>query len=203
MTNFKHFYTETSIKRVSPKLDNWYHGDQNQRTTFKNQKMDRDSSEQDANEHGPGIYFTRSYSEALSYANPNGYVYTSKMNIRNFILKDKMKSNVAMLKRLIEWCPEERKIIGLSNWDEDPNIAFKKALHTYSNYYFVEATIAIYNDFYGNTEANEWANSMMNLGIDAYWRLLDQTEHLIVYNPSIINIINEEDYLSAYEKYMG
>jgi len=197
MENFNSYYNEAINKRLDPSKGEWFHGDQMQRNTFKYQNMDRDQSSQSLNEHGPGIYFTRNFSEALGYAYSNGYVYTVNINIKQKIIKDGMKSNPETIKRLIDWCPEDRKIIGLSNWDEDPNIAYKKAITTYSKYRLMESCLAVYTDFYGNSEANEWANSMYNLGFDAYWRFLDETEHLVVYNPQIISIINEKDYHTA------
>lgn len=202
MTNFKSYYNE-SIKRLEPSKGEWFHGDKFQRNTFKDQRMDRDQHES-ANEHGPGIYFTRKFSEALGYAEPNGYVYTVKMNVTQKIIKDGMKSNPELIKKLIDWCPEERKEIGLSNWDENPNIAMKKAISTYSNYRLMESCLAVYKDFYGTTEANEWTNSMVAAGFDAYWRFLGndpENAHLIVYNPQIISIIQEKDYHTASEEF--
>lgn len=161
--SFKQFFNEST----DPNFEIWYHGDTTRRTTFKNQNMDRDwyEHEHGANENGPGIYFTRSLQEALSYSNQNGYIYEVKLNVKNF-LTDKQKVDKKKLLKLIDWCPDERKEIGLSNFDDNPQKALKMVLDTYSNWPAINAYLAIYKDFYGNSEANEWVNSMMNLGFD-------------------------------------
>lgn len=196
MDNFKLFY-EKKVNRLHPSKGEWFHGDQSQRTSFRDQKMDRDQAITDSNENGPGIYFTRSFQDALGYAYPNGYVYTVNVFPKNKIILDRDKASSEHIKKLIDWCPPERKEIGLSNWDEDPLKAEKIAIATYSKWGLLNGSIGIYHDFYGNSEANEWANSMMNAGYDGYWHWLAETEHFVVYNPSIISIIKEMDYASA------
>ena len=191
---FSHFLKED---RQKPIMGVWYHGDQNKRQNFRDQKMQRDLSTQEGNDEGPGIYLTRSKKEANRYAYPNGFVYTVTVHSRKFIWDKYTPSpteKYETLENLIDWAPEERQEIGLSNWAEDPQEAKETALEQYMRWPYHNACVAIYEDFYGESEANEWANSMVANDIDGYWKWLDEHEHLVVYNPKIIQIEEEDPY---------
>jgi len=198
---FKQFLIES---REAPNRGIWYHGDSNSRKHYRDQRMERDLTQQEGNDEGPGIYFTRSLKEAIGYAEGNGYIQTVRVKSDKFYTDDykpSKKDKYRMLENLIEWAPEERREIGLSNWDEDPVVAKKDALGQYMKWGFQNATLGIYNDFYGSADANEWTGSMVANDIDGYWKYLDDREHLIVYDPKVVEIEDEMTFDEAKERY--
>lgn len=55
----------------------WYHGDQNHRIGFVDQRMQNSNN---MNAWGPGIYLTSDKNEAIGYAHPNGMGVHRKHN---------------------------------------------------------------------------------------------------------------------------
>jgi len=174
-----------------PKL--WLHGDRNKRTSFKDQKMDRDPYGNDSpNESGPGIYFTQLLSEARNYAAPDGFIYQCEITPNKVLTLNTKNSKIA-IEKLISWAEPENLKKYLENWDENPKLAFRKAVSNMVNHYskLIDAAWTISNDEYAY-DPNGWANSMLNLGYDAFYN--EKRDHLIVYNPKIIRIVKEIPY---------
>jgi len=183
----------TTETRENPVKGFWWHGDKSRRKNFTGQHMDRDGSRYSRNAAGPGIYLTRLESDATVYAYPDGYVYKLKINTSpGRLLGPDDPITKENLRKLIELTPKDVIEFGLSNWDENPKKAIDNAVEAYFDEEEVlDAYIGIKNDFYGDAYANEWTKAMIKIGYDAYWHLLPEIEHLVVYNPDIIEIVEE------------
>jgi hypothetical protein len=180
----------------------WYHGDTAKRGDFRDQKMDRDS-DSDPNAAGPGIYFTADQQQAQGYAYPDGYVYTAEISTRK-ILKDTTRPSAAKIRKLILSTDAERLEYGLSNWGYEGNVssrneALAQAVDSYTRFSetMIDAAAAIYHDFYGRDGANDWARAMVKIGYDAYLHKLPAVDHLIVYNPDVIQVLSETKYVQG------
>lgn len=199
----------------------WYHGDQSQRSSFRNQRMDRDASA-DELYNGPGIYFTEDIQEALTYAENNGYVY--KVEIGGNIITNERGLTLEEIIKLIRWMPEEKEEDFKQEYmDEnlgpfdDPDEYENKFEEYFEEYKkeraleyakfadnnFLAPTINLYKEFYGNENANDFTNSLVNLGIDGIQVKFDDRQHIVVYNPKVIDIWDEMNYFKAYEKIYG
>lgn len=189
---FKKFIQEYNSK---PKL--WYHGDTRLVTSFRDNRMDRDLTlNQDRLANGPGIYFTEQYSEALDYARPNGYVYT--VHLKGTIIPENTTLTNDIISSLIFWAIEEIDDIFVEE-DEIQDDIKKYTLYGRDN--FLPPTIAIYDKYYGNDNANIFTNNLVTLGIDGIQVTFSDRQHVVVYNPKIIDIIESKDYAIAYEDY--
>ena len=172
----------------------WYHGDTSRRTSFRDQHMDRDSTLQDSNAFGPGLYLTSNFQEALGYAS-GGFVYTVEVRPHGKILTETIRSNKHHVKRLIGLCPDDRREIGLSNWDENPVTAMSKAVSEYSKFRLLDASLTIYHDFYGSFHANDWSTAMVALGYDGLIHPANNSiYHLAIYNLKTILILDEHKH---------
>ncbi len=168
----------------------WYHGSPNPITKFSD-----DFVGQGTDQEGPGIYFTSNLEDAYSYAkkdNGNGVVYVVNLNFKKLVpLKGKPK--IKELTQLIDWAPNlEDKLM---DWDENPNIAKKKALNAIyrsgeRNPH--QAFQSVYYDFYRN-DPIEFVRNLVILEYDGLVvpRQFMNTKHAVVYNPKIIKLVDQ------------
>lgn len=178
----------------------WYHGDVSRRTNFYDQKMNRDS-DRVPNAQGPGIYFTKNKIQAKGYAYPNGYIYTVRINTNKIIYDSFPKPNKQFIKKLMLLVDKEDLDYGLSNWgyDESDPKSYQQALLTATNVYndnsnnLIDSALQIHNDIF-RKDATAWTKAMVKCGVDAFLHKLPTIDHLIVYNPGVIEIIKEEQY---------
>jgi len=185
------------MKSESDKARNnavWWHGDTSKRTSFHGQIMDRPSGDS-RNALGPGIYFTTNFNQAVGYSGPGGWVYGAKINSDRFF-DDNTKPTAEFLRRLINKLPKEKRNIGLSNWDENPDRALSLAAKAYAGEpTMLAAVVAVRNDFFN--DSNEWTSAMVKCGYDGFIHHLGLgTTHLMVYNPDVIQITSEKSYES-------
>ena len=171
----------------------WYHGDASRRQTFDDQRMDRDAH-LDKNAWGPGIYWTRDEGQARGYAWPSGYVYAATVRTTR-VLEDDAPVDPAKVGRFIDLAPADSRETGLSNWHENAAVARRRAVEGYcrSGRDLLDALLGVYNDFYGQ-DAGAFARAMVRLGYDSCLHHLPEVDHLIVYDPRVIQVVREERY---------
>jgi hypothetical protein len=183
--------------------------------------MDRDASA-DELYNGPGIYFTEDIQEALTYAENNGYVY--KVEIGGNIITNERGLTLEEILNLIRWMPEEKEEdfkqeymdenLGPFDDPDEYEDNFEEYFEEYkkeralkyakfADNNFLAPTINLYKEFYGNENANDFTNSLVNLGIDGIQVKFDERQHVVVYNPKVIDIWDEMNYFEAYEKIYG
>jgi hypothetical protein len=173
----------------------WYHGDANRRHGFHDQKMDRDAN-QDGNAMGPGIYFTRDYTQARSYAWPKGWIYTVNLRTpQSHVILAESQPSTTTLRHLIALAPADSRETGESNWDENPLRARELAIKAYGqSATAMDAILGIYHDFFGQ-RAEAFTQAMFKIGYTACLHRLPEVDHAVVYAPSIIQVVKEEAYL--------
>jgi hypothetical protein len=195
------FSRYAASKGSPPGEDIWWHGDASKRSSFHDQKMDYDGYEHERNANGPGIYFTRLKDQAIGYAGEGrGWVYGVRFPGGRFF-KDKTKPTVRFVHDLIRLADQESLMYGLSDWDENPSLAMRKAVASYSAQdTLLDAALGVKNNFYSSS--NEWTKAMVKLGWDGFLHKLPSTEHMIVYNPDVIQIVSEETYDEAKKKWL-
>lgn len=160
------------------------------RTHFRDQVYDR-PQHVDKNAQGPGIYLTTNKEEAQGYAGAAGKVHTITLKPGARVMDYKRAASRKYLEALIKLAPKTRRDIGLSNWDENPKVAMKRALDTYqSEDEWLQGTLGIYHDFYGDTHPNDFAKANVKAGVDA----VRVGQHLVVYNPEILVIQKHEEH---------
>jgi len=179
----------------------WYHGDRN-KTNFFNRKFDVEDYTRDRNAVGPGIYFTRIKWYANGYAEPDGYVYTVKVNLKpSRVLTDTTPADLAKVRAFVEGCEDDDL---LANYGQPRRKAVENAVKLNAESGdLLSAVIGVYNDLYQRDSA-KFAEMMVKIGYDA---LLHQPnpEHapevfnLVVYEPKVIEIVDEERYTKQLE----
>lgn len=191
----------------------WFHGDTHKRQNFCDQKMDREAFVQDPNANGPGIYFTKDYTQARGYANPNGYVYTVKIDIghNRVILEDDEAEDhkeflFFLIKKAQEYDPEHVYYavtdygVEIMDVDDVTDEHIKDIIEEYlSNLKLIGAAVSIYKEFFGR-EANEWTKAMKDLGVVGFIQEQPETTHFIVYDCDAITILKEEKYVQEIDE---
>jgi hypothetical protein len=192
----------------SKNLDNiWFHGDQQKREHFCDQKMDRVPFMEEPNANGPGIYCTKDYNQAFGYAEPNGYVYMVKIDPKaGYVIKKRDKAvnhkefMFDLIKKAQIYNPESVYYgvtdygIEIINVEDVTDNHIKLIINKYfSNNKLIDAAVAIYKEFWGR-DANAWVNAMVELGMLGFIKKQPDTYHLIVYNCKAIEILKEEKY---------
>lgn len=174
----------------------WYHGSKIRITQFSDEFVGRGNDQ-----NGPGIYFSNSKQESKKYYTENGgYIHTVKLNIKKLVSTIKPAS-VLELRRLIQMSPryEER----LLDWDENPRIALQMALEVIQeNGNAKDEFLEIHSSFYSG-DSVRFVRNMVLLGYDGFiiehepnrneFTDVKELKHAIIYNPSIIEIINIEE----------
>ena len=168
-----------------------YHGTNNKIGKFVNDFI---GGQQAADANGPGIYFSDNKSDSEHYGK---IVYKVRINSNKFIT-DKNKKGISPSKAI--------KLIKLSDdwemnaqdWDENPN----KGLNTFIKEAFLnndnskEILLEIWASFYRYEPIN-FAKNCTSIGINRInvtnnWGGGGSSEHYIIYNPEIIEMIDVE-----------
>ena len=178
----------------------WYHGRTVDSEVF---SYDYLGGKDALNQEGPGFYFTNSFENAKRYASPNGVILKCKVNYNKLIVKGNVantKTNKKIIVNLINSSPD--KDYTLENFDENPKVAMIKAVNAYLNYGDAhDAYQLVNNDFYQN-HPKEYLQ-ILSKYYDAQLTKLDNTYyggtiyHLIVYNPSLITVVDKIKYESS------
>lgn len=172
----------------------WYHGRTVDSDIF---SYDYLGGRDALNQEGPGFYFTNSFENAKRYASPNGIILKCKVDYKKLINKSdtsNTQTNKKVIIDLINSSPD--RDYTLENFDENPKVAMVKAVNAYLTYKNAHDTYQmIANDFY-KYEPKKYLQ-VLSKYYDAQLTKLDNTfygttiYHLIVYNPSIITVLDK------------
>jgi len=144
----------------------------------------------DAN--GPGIYFSDTEVDSEHFG---PIMYTVRLNSNKF-LTDKSKKGITPVKaaQLIKMKSDWQ--MNAQDWDENPNVGINMFLkETFSNEENAkEILLTIWISYYRYNPL-EFARNCVKLGIDGinvtnHWGGGGSSEHYIVYNPAIIEVLN-------------
>lgn len=170
-----------------------YHGTPTKITKFSDSFVGgKDAMDQ----HGPGIYFTTSYDEALVYAGDNGFVYKVNLTPKNFVSDERNKNLnylINPITKLIKLSPNWKRVA--RGYSDDVEEGLEDMLHKYIGMSSSEkeAFISVFMDIYKNDPVN-YVKNMGKLGYDGiYLKRKDSGAHIVVYKPSIIKIIEAEN----------
>ena len=172
----------------------WYHGRTIDSELF---SYDYLGGKDALNQEGPGFYFTNSFEDAKRYASPDGIILKCKVNYKKLIIKgdvSKTQTNKKIVVDLINSSPD--KDYTLENFDENPKAAMIKAVNAYLSHTDADdAYQMIANDFYKH-QSKEYLQ-VLSKYYDAQLTKRDNTfygttiYHLIVYNSSIIKVLDK------------
>lgn len=167
----------------------WYHGRTVDSEVF---SLDYVGGENANDQEGPGFYFTNSLENARSYAYPNGIVLKCKVNYKKLIIKgntSNTKTNKKIVIDLINSSPD--KDYTLENFDANPKVAMIKAVNVYLTYTDADdAYQRIARDFY-RYDAKKYLQVLSKYYDAQLTKHPYSIYHLIVYNPSIINVLDK------------
>lgn len=172
----------------------WYHGRTVDSDVFSYDYLGgRDALDQE----GPGFYFTNSFENAKRYASPNGIILKCKVNYKKLINKSDTSNTQTTKKVIIDLINNSPdRDYTLENFDENPKVAMLKAVNLYLQHKNAhDAYQLIANDFY-KYKSKEYLQ-VLSKYYDAQLTRHDNTfygatiYHLIVYNPSIITVLNK------------
>lgn len=157
-----------------------YHGSQ---SSF--DKFDLNYSGNGHDLNGPGIYFTTSKYDAITYGN---YLITAKLKLRK-VITPKTKTSISVIKKLIDMSPEKDDV--LTNFAENPTKAFNNAV----NQIIIpnnakESYERVWYDFYRD-ENKLYCENMTKLGYDAVKMEIVGGYHYIVLNLNAIEIVDK------------
>jgi len=143
-------------------------------------------------QEGPGIYFTTDFEDASGYGS---YIYSVRINGDKFLDDENPASNVdveelvSLIKMSEDW------EMNAQDWAEDPEHGAYEAAHSAIQYNDTERDVfqQIWVDFY-RYKAVDYVRNMVKLGYDGMvvtgYRDRENIKHIIVYNPSIIEVID-------------
>ena len=172
---------------VAEQADVWYHGRTVDSEVFDLKYVGRDEAK---DQEGIGFYFTKDKDDASGYAAPNGVVLTVELKPRKLVsLSQPAKGSDVDF--LIDHAPDLEGT--LSNWDENPTVAKRKAKKAMLASSSAKETFeSIWFDFY-KSEPKLFLEKMISLGYDGHQA--SRTEkHIIIYNPKAIKVIKKEHY---------
>ncbi len=185
----------------------WYHGDLTRWDDLAKKQMDVEDYTRDRNAMGPGIYWTRLKWQARGYATDNGtgWLYTATMELNpSRVLTAKVKPNRRKLAAFINQAPKDGLEDQLANYDQNPIRARETAirLEMDSSESLLSACIGLYNTLFQH-DSKAFGKAMTAIGYDAYFHQLPEVDHLVVYNPKVINIKSIEDMNNKIEEKMA
>lgn len=172
----------------------WFHGDTNRRLTFEDQHF---QNRDNPNARGPGIYFTSSREQGRGYAWPRGWFYAARVFGR--CVTDRQRMTPRELERFVAMFDDEGRSYLFSNWDEDPRRAMAKITMAYTtagdlgiDLVSAAADLGRQGGLDFEREGRTWAKAMVNLGYVALLHRLREVDHLVVWDPNAITVIEEE-----------
>ena len=168
-----------------------YHGTNHKIKKFVNDFI---GGSQAADANGPGIYFSDNKSDSEHYGK---IIYKTRINSNKFIT-DKNKNGISPSKAIKLIKLSEDWEMNAQNWDENPNIGLNKFIKEAftNNENSKEILLEIWVTFYRYKPIN-FAKNCTSIGIDGInvtnkWGGGGSSEHYIIYNPDIIEIIDVE-----------
>ena len=164
----------------------WYHGRSADSDKFDLNYVGKDEAK---DREGPGFYFTRDKKDAEHYAHPSGIVLTVDLSPRRLVSSTD-PAPVNHIRYLIDHAPDKETT--LSNWDEDAKRALKLALQAMTADNAKETFENIWFDFY-RYAPKKYLEALIHLGYDGHLASRNQN-HIIIYNPSVIKILDKERY---------
>lgn len=138
------------------------------------------------NQEGPGFYFTSDESDAKIYGHN---LFHAKIHLNKPVpLKGKPKRRE--IEVMIKNAPDLEDT--LTNWDENPNLAFRKAVAAISDQPNPhQAFQSVWYDFYRGHEQDYLKNMVGLLGYDGVVvPRANGIQHIIVFDPSLIQRVN-------------
>ena len=169
-----------------------YHGTPTEINKFSDDFVGgKDATDQE----GPGIYFTTSYDEAVGYAggfDAGGYVYSARVSPR--LLYDESEEKGIpedLLIRLAMMAPDWED--HASNFSPDPQSgAYKMVASAYEyNDNEKDVLLQVWIEFYRYSTV-DFVRNCVKLGIDGIIVNREGGKHIIIYNPSIIEVREKE-----------
>jgi len=161
-----------------------YHGSPTEIKKFSDEFVGGDEA---TDQEGPGIYFTTSFDEAAGYAD-GGYVYTARLSPR--LLYDESEEKEIpeeLLLKLAMMAPEWET--HASNYAIDPESGAQEMVYGAYEYNDNEKDVLlqVWIEFYRYSPV-EFIRNCVKLGIDGVIVNRDNGKHIIIYNPSIIEV---------------
>ena len=177
---FKSLIDESTIKPIIA-----YHGTNNKIDKF---VTDFVGGKNEMGQEGPGIYFTTKEDDAYQYGN---YVHKVLLKPRK-LLSDKTKRGITVndIVKLIKM--NKNWQMNAMDWAENPMVGLKLSIDAILDEVNAKDIITqIYIEYY-RYEPIDYVNNATKIGVDG---IIVQKEwganHIIVYNPNIIEIIND------------
>ena len=166
----------------------FYHGDRRPRTSFADQKWDRDRTTSSLNDEGPGIYFTSDYDQASSYG---PYVVEFSPS-KDFRLMPAKKPTLKQLREVFDMVTNENQETFLSNWGEGVRATDILKKYTHQNTLH-DALVSLYGDLF-QFDSEDWIRAVRSLGYDGI--VLEKSygkKHMIVWNADKLRGIREAE----------
>ena len=165
-----------------------YHGTNSDIQKFSDEFVGKEEA---TDQEGPGIYFTTLKEESEMYGKN---LYSVKLTPRKLmdmtpINKNKWRSfTTKMLQSAPDWEDTAQ------NFHENPKKGLILAVESMMDYNDTEKDLAqqIWYDFYRYTPV-DFVRNMVEMGIDGIIVPREKSNHIIVYNPSIIDVLEVEN----------
>ena len=167
-----------------------YHGSNDKFDEFIDIYVEREEAK---DQEGPGIYFTTSFDIAAGHGK---YVYKVKLTPRKLFDETSSKTiDKNFMEKLIKMAPDWKSLA--ENYDENPEIGIQVMLeYAYdSNDTEKDLIQQVWIEFYRYNPI-EFVRNVTKLGYDGLivdQRLYGDNDHIIIYNPNVIQIINIEE----------
>lgn len=165
-----------------------FHGSETKIENFTDEFV---GSEEATDQEGPGIYFTTSHDDARTYGK---YVYSVILKPRKLVDETSSENiDPEELMGIITTLPEWE--MNAQNWDEDPETGLFLAVNDFIKYNETEKDVyqQVWYDFF-RYHPIEFVREMTKLGYDGQIINRETVQHIIVYNPAIIDVINIETF---------
>lgn len=165
-----------------------YHGTNSDIQKFSDEFVGKEEA---TDQEGPGIYFTTLKEESEMYGKN---LYSVKLTPRKLmdmtpINKNKWRSfTTKMLQSAPDWEDTAQ------NFHENPKKGLTLAVESMMDYNDTEKDLAqqIWYDFYRYTPV-DFVRNMVDMGIDGIIVPREKSNHIIVYNPNIIDVLEVEN----------
>ena len=165
-----------------------YHGTNSDIQKFSDEFVGKEEA---TDQEGPGIYFTTLKEESEMYGKN---LYSVKLTPRKLmdmtpINKNKWRSfTTKMLQSAPDWEDTAQ------NFNQNPRKGLILAVESMMDYNDTEKDLAqqIWYDFYRYTPV-DFVRNMVDMGIDGIIVPREKSNHIIVYNPNIIDVLEVEN----------
>lgn len=171
----------------------YYHG-----RTVASTKFSYDYVGKGVDQEGSGFYFSKYYEDAKRYTEDGGIVIKAKINYKR-LLPTVGKPKLNDVRFMIMNAPDYKDT--LQNFGEDYYEALNTAIQGFMNYDDPkDSMLTLEHDFYRNN-GSLYLQNLVKLKYDGHFatHTIKLGDHLIVYNPAIIQIIDYEQINSVDE----